>query len=69
MRERFFSKITSGKFIMTVAITITLCVLALQGKVGTEDFMKLALIVAYAYFTKDSMQNGGSNGGNGTNIH
>ena len=46
------SKLTSGKFLLTMFLGITFCVLAIKGTVPPEDIKTAFLVVLYAYFTK-----------------
>jgi uncharacterized membrane protein YfcA len=50
MKEKIVGKLLSGKFLMTIAVTFTICYLALTGKVDAKDFMVLATMVAGTYF-------------------
>jgi uncharacterized membrane protein YfcA len=50
MKEKIVGKLMSGKFLMTIAVTFTICYLALTGKVDAKDFMVLATMVAGTYF-------------------
>lgn len=50
MKEKIISKLFSGKFLMTVSVTFTLCYLALTSKVEAKDFIVIATMVAGTYF-------------------
>lgn len=50
MKEKIVGKLLSGKFLMTVAVTGTLCFLAVTGKVDPKDFVVIATMVAGTYF-------------------
>ena len=45
-------KFSSGKFLLAVMMGVTFCVLSVQGKITSGDFLKVFLIVVYAYYTK-----------------
>jgi len=50
MLEKIVSKLLSGKWIMTIAITATLCYLAWVGRIEAKDFLVVATMVVGAYF-------------------
>lgn len=50
--NHILKKFSSGKFLLAVMLGITFCILALQGKVQSDDFIKAFLVILYAYFTK-----------------
>lgn len=47
------NKCISGRFLMTVAFTITSCVLAVKGTFPVEAFVGLATLIANSYFNRD----------------
>jgi len=55
--ERIIDKLLSGKFILTVLVGYTLCRMALEKMISPAEFLTIAGVVVYAYFTK-----GGKNG-------
>lgn len=50
MLEKVINKLMSGKFLMTVAFTVTTCYLAWVGKIEAKDFVMLATMIVSAYF-------------------
>ena len=50
MKERIILKITSAKFLVTVAVTSVFCVLALKGQISAEAFTGIAGSVITSYF-------------------
>jgi len=52
MKEKIIDKILSGRFLLTIMIGTTTCILALRGVFKPEDWKAIALIVLYAYFTR-----------------
>ena len=63
MKDRIISKLTSGKFILTVSFAFTICAMGLQGKIPPDDIVKLGMIIVTFYFTRKM-----NRGGNGKNI-
>ena len=53
MKERIINKITSARFIISILVTVVLCVLALRGNVNGESFLTIATAIITYYFTKD----------------
>ena len=54
MKERIINKITSARFIISILVTVVLCVLALRGNVNGESFLTIATaIITYYFTTKD----------------
>ena len=52
MNDKITSKLTSGKFLLTVISGLVFAVLSVTGKLPTEDVTKILLIIIYAYFTR-----------------
>ena len=52
IKEIIVAKLTSGKFLMTVAFTLTFCILAVMGKISADKMVEITLVIVYAYFTK-----------------
>ena len=46
------AKLTSGRWITTVLIIATFCMLAVKGAVKPEDFTNVALVVVTFYFSQ-----------------
>lgn len=55
-KDRLFLKITSGRFLIAVAITIGFVILSIQGRL-TSDYTNIFLIIITFYFSKDSEKN------------
>lgn len=55
-KDRLFLKITSGRFLIAVAITIGFVILSIQGRL-TADYTNIFLIIITFYFSKDSEKN------------
>ena len=54
MKERIINKITSARFIISILVTVVLCILALKGNVNGESFLTIATaIITYYFTTKD----------------
>ena len=54
MKERIINKITSARFIISILVTVVLCVLALRGTINGESFLTIATaIITYYFTTKD----------------
>ena len=54
MKERIINKITSARFIISILVTVVLCVLALRGAINGESFLTIATaIITYYFTTKD----------------
>lgn len=51
--ERFIFKITSGRFIFTIAAALVFSYMAVTGKINEERAMSVILVVLYAYFTRN----------------
>lgn len=64
MKERIINKITSAKFLVTIAITGVFCALALEGKIGAEAFTGIAGSVITSYFALKSNNIGDGNNAN-----
>ena len=52
------SKVTSARFIVTVSITFTACILAYVGKFPMEIFASLVILVVKDYFERKDRNNG-----------
>ena len=50
--ETIISKLTSGRFIMTVAFTLTACYLAIKGLFPMEAFTGIITLVVREYFVR-----------------
>jgi len=50
--NQLLAKLTSGRWIMTVSLTLTICTLGIMGRISPDDIMKIALMVVAFYFTK-----------------
>lgn len=50
MKEKIVMKILSGKWLMTVAFTLTTCYLAWVGKIPVDIFVPLTTMIVGAYF-------------------
>lgn len=55
-KDRLFLKLTSGRFLIAVAITIGFVILAVQGNI-TSDYTNIFLVIVAFYFGKDSRNN------------
>ncbi|MDO5517255.1 MAG: hypothetical protein Q4F66_06835 [Clostridium sp.] len=55
-KDRLFLKLTSGRFLIAVAITIGFVVLAVQGNMNS-DYTNIFLVIVAFYFGKDSRNN------------
>ncbi len=55
-KDRLFLKITSGRFIIAVAITIGFIILSVQGRL-TSDYTNIFLVIITFYFGKESGKN------------
>ena len=53
--KHILKKFSSGKFLLTIALGTTFCILAIKEVVPADDFMKAFLVVLYAYFTKNGL--------------
>jgi len=51
------SKLTSGKFILTVVCAFVFAFLSINQILPTDKVMEILLIVIYAYFTKKTDNN------------
>lgn len=58
MIDKIVSKLTSGKFILTMVASGVFAYLSCKGMLPAEDVKTIVLVVVYAYFTK---QNGANN--------
>ena len=56
------SKISSGKFILTMMIGITFTTMSLMGKLPEDKVMEVVLIVIYGYFTRIPTKKDDTNG-------
>jgi len=56
--DKLIEKLTSGRFILTVAVSYTLCKMALTSMISPAEFLTIAGVVVYAYFTKKENGNG-----------
>lgn len=54
MLEKIITKVTSGKWIMTVSFTFTTCYLAWVGKIPVEVFIPLVTMIVTSYFNKEA---------------
>ena len=52
MLKRIVTKLTSGKFLLTVMMGVAFCYAAMTGKVTADNLMTVFLVVLYAYFNK-----------------
>lgn len=59
-KDRLFLKLTSGRFLIAVAITIGFVILAVQGNI-TSDYTNIFLVIVAFYFGKDSRNNNKNN--------
>ena len=50
--ERIVRKLTSARFVVALLLSITFCILALNGKLSTE-FTTIYTAVTVFYFTRD----------------
>lgn len=55
-KDRLFLKLTSGRFLIAIAITIGFVVLAIQGKI-TSDYTNIFLVIVAFYFGRDARTN------------
>jgi len=67
------NKLTSGRYLMTAAFTITCCVGFIKGMVQSEAFVGIVVLIANEYFKrsdrpsdKELLGGGQANGTNGT---
>lgn len=51
-KERIFLKLTSGRFLIALALTIGFVYLAILGKL-TEQYVQIFMIIITFYFSKD----------------
>ena len=51
-------KMLSGRWILTVLIGVTLCVLAVKGTVSPDKFVEISIIIVYGYFTRTDRSGG-----------
>jgi hypothetical protein len=52
MLEKIIAKITSGKWLMTVAFTVTTCYLAWIGQIPTDQFVPMVTMIVGFYFAQ-----------------
>jgi hypothetical protein len=52
-------KLFSARFIVTVALTLTFCKLALDGKVATEAYITVLIVTLNYYFAKKRPEDNG----------
>jgi hypothetical protein len=55
MLEKIIAKVLSGKWIMTIAFTVTTCYLAWIGKISAEVFVPLVTMIVTSYFNKEKV--------------
>jgi hypothetical protein len=64
--KRVLAKITSGRWIFTVATAVTFAVMSIRGQLPTDDVKDLMLLIATFYFSQRLVEktngNGHSNG-------
>jgi len=53
MLEKILTKVLSGKWIMTIAFTVTTCYLAWTGAIPAEVFVPLVTVIVMSYFNKE----------------
>jgi hypothetical protein len=53
IKEMMLNKLFSGRWLMTVAFTITACYMAVKGMFPVEAFVGLTTLVANNYFTRN----------------
>lgn len=51
-KDRLFLKFTSGRFLISIAITIGFVILSIQGKLSS-DYTNIFLIIITFYFSKE----------------
>ena len=64
--KEFLTKITSGRWIMTVAFTATSCYLAIKNIFPIEAFVGLVTLIANEYFKRSDRPSETNKGG--TNV-
>ncbi|NME82140.1 hypothetical protein [Clostridium sp. SM-530-WT-3G] len=54
-KDRLFLKLTSGRFLISIAITIGFVILSVEGKLSS-DYTNIFLIIVTFYFSKESQR-------------
>ena len=54
MKERIILKITSARWLIAILLSLTLCYLALTGKVDSDIFVPIVTLAIGYYFNKDN---------------
>jgi hypothetical protein len=52
MLEKVIAKVISGKWIMTIAFTVTTCYLAWTKQIPTEQFIPMVTMIVGFYFAQ-----------------
>ncbi len=58
-KEKVINKCFSGRFIMTVAFTLTICRAFLRSQIPPEAFIPMAILIVEWYFKRPDRKNGG----------
>jgi hypothetical protein len=61
MTSRLLGKIFSGRFVMVVVFSLTVCKGFLMGLISSDAFLPVMILIVEWYFKREDRKNGGPN--------
>lgn len=56
--DKLINKLLSAKFLIAIMVSVTLCYLAIAGRVDAKDFVIIAMAIVGAYFGQSIAKKG-----------